>query len=210
MELLDKPAARAYPHVPAFILIIVILLTLSACSRSPISRQEQQADASASAPAQDLLYDYEQLYTYRNTAYTAESFAQLAGLLQSKDILTVEDTDYSEDDGILQINYRLKLTQAEPDYTVSFTKQMQDAIVLFAAFDDIKGVEFNFQQADYTFGDVPIMKADAEALFGEKISPFGSTKADFTEEFPARVQAVLWEPDVMDTVNYWHAMELDE
>lgn len=192
-----------------YLLVIVVLLTLSACSRSQISNQEKPADDSASTPAQNLLYDYELIYTYHNTAYDTESLSKLAELLQSKDILTVEDTNY-RDDGVLQINYQLKLTEAEPNYKINFTKQMQDAIVLFANFNYIKGVEFNFKQADYTFGGVPIMRADAETLFGEQISPFGSTKADFTEEFPSKVQAVMWEPGVMDIVDYHHAMGLDE
>lgn len=193
-----------------FLPAIIILLTLSACSRSQISNQEKPTDTPAPTPTLNLLYDYELIYTYHNTAYDTESFAKLAELLQSKDILTVKDTNYTEDDGVLQINYRLKLTETEPNYKINFTKQMQDAIVLFAAFDYIKGVEFNYKQADYTFGGVPIMRADAETLFGEQIAPFGSTKADFTEEFPSKAQAVVWEPGVMDVVNYRHVMGLDE
>jgi len=188
------------------LLVLVILFALSACSRPQISRQEKPADK-LSPP--DLRYDYERIYSYHNTAYNTESFAKLAGLLQSKDILTVKGTNYT-DDGILQINYQLKLTEKEPNYKINFTKQMQDAIVLFAAFDYIKGIEFNFVQSDYSFGGVPIMRADAETLFGEQIAPFGSTKEDFIEKLPAKVQTVVWEPDVMDTVNYYHAMGLDE
>jgi hypothetical protein len=191
------------------VLIIVMLVTLFACARPQISNQEKPTDTPTPTSTQNLLYDYELIYTYRNTAYDTESFTKLAGLLQSRDILTVESTSY-DDDGILQINYQLKLTETEPNYKISFTKQMQDAIVLFAAFDYIKGVEFNFKQAGYTFGGVPILRADAEILLGEQIAPFGSEKTDFVEEFPSKVQAVVWEPDVMDTVNYDHAMGLDE
>lgn len=186
--------------------IIVIVLTSSACSRPQMSDQEKPT---VPVTTQKLLYDYELIYTYRNTAYNTESFAKIAGLLQSKDVLTVKSTNYTDDNGILQINYQLKLTKTEPNYQINFTKQMQDAIVLFASFDYIKGVEFNFEQSDYRFGGVPIMREDAETLFGEKIAPFGSTKEDFIEKFPSKVQAVVWERTVMDTVNYYHVMGLD-
>lgn len=67
---------------------------------------------------------------------------------------------------------------------VDFSKEMQDAMVLFAVFDYIQGVEINYTQADYTFGGVPIMRADAEAIFGKPIAPFGNSKQKFVEEFP--------------------------
>lgn len=192
------------------LLCIMGLLIISACSSSQTGISQKSTPTPTEKPPQELFYDYESIYTYHNIAYDREKFQALAELLQSKDILTVEGTNYMEDSGILQINYQLNLTKEEPDYTVDFTKQMQDAVVLFAAFDYIKGVEFNFKQANYGFGGVPIMRADAETIFGEPIAPFGNTKADFTEKFPSKVQSIVWQRNVMDTVNYYHAMGLDE
>ena len=189
-------------------LFIIVILLASSVWFTAQKRDQEGPSGRIATP--DLRYDYELIYTYRNMAYDAESFAKLAGLLQSKDILTVKAVNYGEDNGILQISYQLKLTAAEPDYTVDFTRQMQDAIVLFAVFDYIEGVVFNFEQADYGFGGVPIMRADAETLFGEQIRPFGLTKEDFVETFPPKVQTVVWERNVMDTVNYYHAMGLDQ
>jgi hypothetical protein len=200
-----------YKRALSFLLLAVILAILTACSRFPVSSQEKKAENSIKTPTSGLFYDYDLLYAYRDIAYDRESFGRIAGLLQSKETLAVKDTNYADDDGILQINYSLQLTETEPDYKINFTKQMQDAIVLFAIFDYIKGIEFNYQQADhYTFGGVPIMRADAEALLGEQTAPLGSTRASFVEEFPPKVQAVVWKPEVMDTVNYYHAMGLDE
>lgn len=189
---------------------LVIMLILSTCSCAQVSNPEKNTDTSTKTPKENLLYDYELIYTYHNTDYDTENFAKIAELLQSKDILTVASTNYTKDNGVLQIDYQLKLSETEPNYTINFTKQMQDAIVLLAVFDYIKGIEINFTQADYSFGGVPIMRADAERAFGKTIVPFGNTKEEFTEEFPDKVQAVVWEPEVMNTVNYYHAMGLDE
>ncbi|NLB18001.1 MAG: hypothetical protein GX825_04560 [Syntrophomonadaceae bacterium] len=54
------------------------------------------------------------------------------------------------------------------------------------------------------------MRADAERIFGKTIAPFGNTRKQFVEEFPNEVQAVVWEPGIMDTVSYYHALGLDE
>jgi len=190
------------PKTIGLLSALVMLLILSACSCT--------AHTSTSTSTENLIYDYELIYTYHNTDYDKESFAKLAELLQSKDILTVAGTDYTDDNGILRIEYQLKLSEAEPNYTIDFTRQMQDTIVLLAVFDYIKGVEINFTQGDYTFGGVPIMREQAEKVFGKTIAPFGNTKEKFTKDFPDKVQTVVWQPKVMDTVNYYHAMGLDE
>lgn len=106
---------------------LVILLILSACSCA--------AHTSTNTSTEKLLYDYELIYTYHNIDYDKERFAKLAELLQSKDIFTVAGTDYTDDNGVLRIEYQLKLSEAEPNYTIDFTRQMQDAIVLLAVFD---------------------------------------------------------------------------
>lgn len=198
-----------FKEAASILLAVILLLTLPACSRSQGNNTENPAHTSTPTPSLDLLYAYELIYSYRNLACDAASFATLAGFLQSKDTLAVKDTDYTGE-GILRIDFQLNLTEAEPNYQINFTKQMQDAAVLFALLDDIKGVEFNYEQADYSFGGVPIMREDAETLLGEDIAPFGLTEAAFTKEFPVKVQAVVWEPGVMDMVNYYHVMGFDE
>lgn len=190
--------------------MLAILLILPGCSSNVIKNYENKTDISTKTPTKGSFYDYELIYTYHNTDCDPEDFANVAELLQSKDNLTVLNTNYKDGNGVLQICFQLKLSEKEPDYTINFTKQMQDAVVLFAVFDFIKGVEINFTQADYTFGGVPITRADAEAIFGEAIAPFGTTKERFMEEFPDKVQAVVWEPGIMDTVNYYHAMGIEK
>lgn len=199
-----------HPKVKYFLSALVIVLILSICACAQVSKPEKNTDTPIKASAKNHLYDYELIYSYHNAAYDTEKFTKLAELLQSKDTLTIAGTNYTEDNGILKIEFLLKLSEKEPDYKIDFTKEMQDAIVLFAVFDYIKGVEINFTQADYSFGGVPIMRADAETILGQKIAAFGNTKESFTEDFPDKVQAVVWEPGVMDTVNYYHAMGLDE
>ncbi|MEN6327386.1 MAG: hypothetical protein ABFD18_14440 [Syntrophomonas sp.] len=189
-------------------LIVVLILSICACTQ--VSKPGKNTDTPIKTPAKNHLYDYELIYAYHNAAYDTDKFAKLAGLLQSRDNLTVASTNYTEDNGVLRIDFQLKLSEKEPNYKIDSTKKMQDAIVLFAVFEYIKGVEFDFTQADYSFGGVPIMRADAEAILGQKIAPFGITKGAFTKDFPDKVQAVVWEPKVMDTVNYYHAMGLDE
>lgn len=199
---------RALPQALFLLLLCMIVLLTAACA-SLAGTSGKPAAPPAEEPGPAWLYDYEAVYAWRNLAYEPEKSRALAELLQSRDILTVKETNYSEDRRVLQINFQLNLTEENPNYTVNFTRQMQDAVVLFALFEYLQGVEFNFVQADYGFGGIPIMRADAETVFGEPIVPFGSTKADFTKKFPAKVQAVVWEKAVMDTVNYYHAMGLD-
>lgn len=193
-----------------FLSALVILLVLSVCSCAQVSNPEKSIDTSAKTSKENSLYDYALIYSYHNTEYNTENFAKIAELLQSKGSLTVASTNYNDDNGILKIAFQLKLSEKEPNYRVDISKEMQDAIVLLAVFDYIKGVEINFTQADYTFGGVPIMRADAEKVFGKTIAPFGNTKKAFTEEFPDSVQAVVWDKEVMNTVNYHHVMGLDE
>ncbi|MGI5840438.1 MAG: hypothetical protein ACOX8W_12425 [bacterium] len=193
--------------IAVVLLTIMFLTVLPACSPSPTSDAASPDDAGP-PPEKDLRYDYDLLYTYRNREYEAASFAALAGLLQSNDTLTVGDTAYES--GILRISFQLNLTAEEPDYRIDFTKQMQDAIVLFALLDYLTGVEFNYTQADYSFGGVPIRREDAAALLGEAITPLGSTEAVFKRDLPAKVQTVVWDTGVMDVVNYYHALGLDE
>ena len=190
------------PKTIALLSALLILLLLSVCSCA--------THTSTSTSTENLLYNYELIYTYHNTDYDKQNFAKLAELLQSKDVLTVAGTDYTDDNGILRIEYQLKLSEKELNYTINFTRQMQDAIVLLAVFDYIKGVEINFTQGDYAFGGVPIMREQAEKVLGKTIAPFGTTKEKFMKEFPDKVQTVVWQPKVMDTVNYYHAMGLDE
>lgn len=191
-----------------FLFITFVLLIILVCYQK--SAKEDPIVTSTENPTHDLFYDYDLIYTYRDTPYNTEDFRKLAELLQSLDMLKVKGTNFMDGEGILQINYGLNLTEAEPDYKINFTKQMQDAIVLFAVFDYIQGIEFNYTQADYCFGGVPIMRAQAESLLGEQIAPFGNTQEDFAGDFPYKVQAVVWEPNVMDRVNYYHVMGLDE
>lgn len=198
------------PKAKYFISALVVVLILSICACARVSKPEKNTDTPGKTSAKNHLYDYELIYSYHNAAYDTERFAKLAELLQSKNSLTVAGANYTKDNGVLRIEFQLKLSEKEPNYKIDSTKKMQDAIVLFAVFDYIKGVEINFTQADYSFGGVPIMRADAETILGQKIVPFGSTKEAFTEDFPDKVQAVVWEPKVMDTVNYYHAMGLDE
>lgn len=185
------------------VILSVVCLGLSAGCANPTGNSNQQG-----------LYDYQSLYTYRSDAPTKETLEAIGQYLQAKDILALKSVRFAQGpDGVkndfIIFDYALQLTPENPKYTVNQQAVMQDAILIFALFPNINTVEIAFTQADYGFGG-PISREKAAEVFGQEITAFGINKKSFTQALPPLLEAVEYEPDVMDTVDYYHAMGLDE
>ncbi|HOP11028.1 MAG TPA: hypothetical protein PK629_06025 [Oscillospiraceae bacterium] len=160
------------------------------------------------------LYDYQALYTYHSDTPTIETLESVGQYLQAKDILDLisvqfaQEPDDAHDDSVI-FNYALQLTPGNPEYTIDHQAIMQDVILIFVLFPNINTVEIDFTQADYSFG-CRYTKEEATEVFGQDIAIFGESEKNFTELFPPLLESVDYHPDVMDTVNYYHAMGLDE
>ncbi len=182
----------------AVILLVVCLGIAGGCANS-----EKQG-----------LYDYQTLYAYQSDAPAKETLEAVGQYLQAKDILALKSIRFAQGPEGFQYDsvifeYALQLTPQNPKYTVKPQAIMQDAILIFALFPNINTVEIEFTQADYGFGG-PCTREKATEVFGQDINAFGKSKKSFSKAFPPLLEAVEYEPDVMCTVDYYHAMGLDE
>lgn len=185
-------------------LFAVILLTVCAFLIAACANNSNQQD----------LYDYQSLYAYQSDAPTKETLEAIGQSLQAKDILDLKSVRFAQEpDGIHEdsviFEYALQLSPENPKYTVKHQAIMQDAILIFALFPNINSVDIEFTQADYSFGS-PYTREAATEVFGQDIAAFGMNEQSFTEIFPPLLEGVNYHPDVMDTVDYRHAMGLDE
>ena len=160
------------------------------------------------------LYDYQSLYTYQSDAPTEETLEAIGQYLQAKDILKLNNARFAkgpagvQNDSVI-FDYTLQLTPENPKYTVNYQAVIQDVILIFALLPNINTVDIEFTQADYGFGR-SYTREEATEVFGQDITAFGKNKQSFTKTFPPLLEAVKYHPDVMDTVDYYHAMGLDE
>ncbi|HNX13311.1 MAG TPA: hypothetical protein PK854_09605 [Oscillospiraceae bacterium] len=160
------------------------------------------------------LYDYRALYAYHSDAPAKETLEVIGQYLQAKDTLELNGVRFEVGpDGVhedsVQFDYALQLTPNNPKYTVNLQAVMQDVILIFALFPKINSVNIEFTQADYGFGGA-ISREEATEVFGQDITAFSKSKNNFAEALPPLLEAVEYHPDVMDTVDYYHAMGLDE
>ncbi len=161
------------------------------------------------------LYDYQLLYAYHSDAPAKETLETIGQYLQAKNTLELNGVRFEVGpDGVVhedsvQFDYALQLTPENPKYTVNLQAVMQDVILIFALFEKINSVHIEFTQADYGFGR-SYSREEATEIFGQDITAFGKSKKSFTKTFPPLLEAVEYHPEVMDTVDYYHAMGLDE
>lgn len=191
--------------------LFLILLFPCACEYSSKTTTDHNQDITLDLPEtyleaeQNNLYNYEQIYDYKPVSMQdMDKLQELVSCLQYARELPVSRLLY-EDESTLRVDYALHL-QPGQSYQVNHQMIMADTIMLLAIVDDLNAVEFNFTQADYGYGGVPITIEKAEQVLGADIKPLGKDKATFLTVMPQKITNLKWDPDVMDVITYEHIM----
>lgn len=189
--------------------MITFMLTMTtACSQTKVEELSQEVNEQL---AVKRLYDYAEIYKYHEMDPDKMDYLQLCSLLQPKD-LEIYNVEYQKDHGILQINYELNLSEDNRQYIVNYTKHAQDSIVLLATLDYLNGVEFNYIQDNeygYCFGGSPMLRSEVDEIFGESTLEYGKSEDIFTQQLPNKVEAIIYEPEIMSEIQFEHIAGLD-
>ena len=154
---------------------------------------------------QNSLYNYEQIYDYKNIASKdMDKLQELVNHLQYARELPISRLEY-KDDSTLRIDYALNLKPGH-SYHVNHQMMMADAVILLAVIDDLNAVEFNLTQADYSYGGVPITTEKAGQVLEADIKSLGKDRDTFLTVMPQKITDLKWDPDVMAVITYEHIM----
>ena len=173
------------------LLIIVVISFISGCSNSDKVNESE------------YLYDYESIYAYKDIEMDNKKLEEIANLLLSKSDLDVDQAEWNED--IIYISYQMELSEDNPKYTVDHQKIAQDTILLFALFPKLEYVSIDYVQADYAFAST-LRKEQSEEIFGADIDTYNVYAQGFSDEFIKKLEELEYKQDIMDTVDYEHAI----
>lgn len=200
------------------LIAVLVMLLLSSCSKEtqqnenvPDKNYDKPTDMKKEEIEKKDPYDFDLLYSYKNISLSdTEKVKELINQLSYSKELPIERVEYEIRDGeMLRIDYRMNLTAGQ-EYKVNHTKMMADMVILFSLIDNLNAVEYNFDQAHYSYGGVPVTRKDAEQVTNLDIDALGKTKEVFLHEMPQKVANIQWDPDVMSIITYDHIMGLDE
>jgi hypothetical protein len=191
--------------------LFLLLFFSCACTNpsKPVNNQNHdiipETNGTYSKVEQNSIYNYEQVYDYKPVSkQDMDKLKELVSCLQYARELPVSRLVY-EDDSTLRIDYALNLKPGQ-SYHVNHQMIMADTVILLAILDDLNAVEFNFTQADYGYGGVPITIEKAGQVLGADIKSLGKDKVTFLSVMPQKIIDLKWDPDVMDVITYEHIM----
>jgi hypothetical protein len=201
----------AMKRIMGCLAVCLLILFPSGCtdtSRSVPSCDQDVVPGKGGAYAgteQNSLYNYEQIYTYKNiSSQDMNKLQMLVSHLQYARELPLSRIEY-EENSTLRIDYGLNLKPGQ-SYQVNHQKMMADAIVLLAVIDDLNAVEFNLTQARYGYGGVPITREEAGQVLGADIKSLGKDRETFLTAMPRKIIDLKWNPEVMNVITYEHIM----